>query len=705
MKSINCLIKRILSVLISIMMCLCFATPVAAANQKHITFSYTYFKHPEIARDSSGQYYISYYNFVQKEAYMDVNASDTAVLARGVALAPLPSMLFNQWTESYRDYSDPYNADFRMETKFSGSHVVFVLVDATKTTVVNGMRSYYYGDAEVIEKHIASGLTIALPTGSGRFHNARVASDVESNNASRVYPGDRYLETKESRYHVIVMEADPGAEIVKAKSLKLSPTKRTMSLGESFNITPIISPSNATYKSVSWSSSNTNVAVVDANGLVTCVGPGNCKITARTTDGSNKKAYCNITGPKPPSSVKVTGPKSIDYLGTAQMSATVNPWNAVNTAVTWSVVKGNGYVDPYSGLVTCTGAGDIKVQAMTTNGKKGTFTLKGPKAASSVKITGEKTIYLGQSIQLYSTVKPDNAIDKTVTWSIDKGNGTVDPATGVVTCNGAGDIKVRATTVNGKKTTFTIKGPKAPSSVKITGDKTIVLDGTAQLYATVKPDNAIEKEVTWSVVKGNGTVDPVTGLVTCHGAGDIRVQAMTSNGKKGTFTIKGPKAPSSVKITGEKNIVLGGTVQLSATIKPDNAIYKTVTWGIDKGNGTVDPVTGLVTCTGAGDIRVRATTPNGRKGTFTIKGPKAATSVSVKKSSYKLAVGESVQPTATVNPKGVIDSNVTWSSSDPAIATVTPDGTITAVAPGKVTILATAHNGKVGKCTITVSVP
>ncbi len=110
-----------------------------------------------------------------------------------------------------------------------------------------------------------------------------------------------------------------------------------------------------------------------------------------------------------------------------------------------------------------------------------------------------------------------------------------------------------------------------------------------------------------------------------------------------------------------------------------------------------------MTCTGAGDIKVRATAVTGKKGTFTIKGPKAATSVSVKKSSYKLAVGESVQPTATVNPKGVIDPNVTWSSSDPAIATVTPEGVITAVAPGKTTILATAHNGKVGKCTITVN--
>ena len=59
------------------------------------------------------------------------------------------------------------------------------------------------------------------------------------------------------------------------------------------------------------------------------------------------------------------------------------------------------------------------------------------------------------------------------------------------------------------------------------------------------------------------------------------------------------------------------------------------------------------------------------------------------------------QPTATVNPKNVIDSSVTWSSEDPSIATVSSEGLITAVAPGKTYIYATAHNGKVGKCTIT----
>ncbi|MBO4808325.1 MAG: Ig domain-containing protein [Lachnospiraceae bacterium] len=498
---------------------------------------------------------------------------------------------------------------------------------------------------------------------------------------------------------VTVVPGNSSGKDTPVKSIKLNQTKATMSLGERIQLTTIITPSNATDQGVTWSSSNTSVAVVDRNGFVYCVGAGNAKITATTIDGSNKKATCTITGPKQAASVKITGPKEIEYQGTAQLSAEVKPLNAVDKSVTWTIDKGNGEVDA-NGVVTCTGSGDIKVRATTSNGKKATYTLKGPKAASSVKITGPKEIDYQGTAQLTATVKPDNAVDKTVTWSIDKGNGEVD-ANGVVTCTGSGDIKVRATSANGKKATYTLKGPKAAASVKITGPKEIDFQGTAQLTATVKPDNAIDKTVTWSIDKGNGEVD-ANGLVTCTGAGDIKVRATSANGKKATYTLKGPKAAASVKITGEKNIALNGTVQLTATVKPDNAIDKTVTWEIEKGNGEVD-ANGVVTCTGAGDIKVRATTVTNKKGTFTIKGPKAASSVSVNKSSYKLAVGETAQPVATVKPANAIDLTVTWSSSDPAIATVAPDGTITAIAPGKVTILATAHNGKVGKCTITVN--
>lgn len=64
--------------------------------------------------------------------------------------------------------------------------------------------------------------------------------------------------------------------------------------GQTLQLVANIAPEDATDKNVSWTSHNTNVATVDANGLVTAVANGTCKITATTEDG-NKTAACSVT--------------------------------------------------------------------------------------------------------------------------------------------------------------------------------------------------------------------------------------------------------------------------------------------------------------------------------------------------------------------------------------------------------------------------
>lgn len=64
--------------------------------------------------------------------------------------------------------------------------------------------------------------------------------------------------------------------------------------GETVQLTATVTPENAADKSVTWASSNTNVATVDANGKVTAVANGTCTITVTTTDGE-KTATSTIT--------------------------------------------------------------------------------------------------------------------------------------------------------------------------------------------------------------------------------------------------------------------------------------------------------------------------------------------------------------------------------------------------------------------------
>lgn len=80
---------------------------------------------------------------------------------------------------------------------------------------------------------------------------------------------------------------------VAVTSIKVTPSLYTINVGDKYKLTATISPSNATDKSVIWSSDNTNVVCVDNNGNITGVSSGSAIVTAKTSNG--KTATCSIT--------------------------------------------------------------------------------------------------------------------------------------------------------------------------------------------------------------------------------------------------------------------------------------------------------------------------------------------------------------------------------------------------------------------------
>ena len=80
----------------------------------------------------------------------------------------------------------------------------------------------------------------------------------------------------------------------------------------------------------------------------------------------------------------------------------------------------------------------------------------------------------------------------------------------------------------------------------------------------------------------------------------------------------------------------------------------------------------------------------------------AVTSISLDKTSLTLEIGESYTLIATVSPSNATDKSVTWSSTNPSVASVS-GGKVTAKSEGATTITATAHNGKTAACTVTVN--
>lgn len=94
--------------------------------------------------------------------------------------------------------------------------------------------------------------------------------------------------------HTINVTLTPGD--VKVTNISLNTTSAQLyRYGGSVQLTATVSPSTASVKTVNWTSSNTSVATVDSNGLVSAAGAGTCTITCSATDGSGVKATCAIT--------------------------------------------------------------------------------------------------------------------------------------------------------------------------------------------------------------------------------------------------------------------------------------------------------------------------------------------------------------------------------------------------------------------------
>ncbi len=187
------------------------------------------------------------------------------------------------------------------------------------------------------------------------------------------------------------------------------------------------------------------------------------------------------------------------------------------------------------------------------------------------------------------------------------------------------------------------------------------------------------------------------------------VSVFSSCGGGGEDKPNGPITPANVSVTSvslskaEAELVIGNTLQLTATVNPSNATDKNVTW--NSSNATVATVTptGLVTAKAEGATSITASC-GGKSSTckLTVKKPAVAvTSVELDKTEITLVSEETYTLNATVKPDNATDKTVTWTSSKPDIAKVDNNGKVTSVKEGKATITAKAGE-KSASCIVTV---
>ena len=203
-----------------------------------------------------------------------------------------------------------------------------------------------------------------------------VASVDQTGKITALKPGITTItvETEDGGYTATCNVTVIDSSIVSVTGVKLSATVAELTIGNSKQLTAAISPTNATNKGVTWSSSNTNVASVSSSGVVVAKGEGTATITVKTDDGGYTTA-CTIRVSKPsPSVVAVTGVKlsaigiELPVGGSKRLSATITPSNATNKDVTWSSDNTSVAAVNASGLITAKGEGTATVTVRTGDG-------------------------------------------------------------------------------------------------------------------------------------------------------------------------------------------------------------------------------------------------------------------------------------------------------------------------------------------------
>ena len=169
----------------------------------------------------------------------------------------------------------------------------------------------------------------------------------------------------------LVSSCEPVDSTVYVQSVSLSETAVDMVEGDVLNLAAIVSPSDATNKNLSWSSSTADVASVD-NGKVTALKPGNAVITVKTEDGG-KTASCNVTVKNkgvPVQSVALDKSSAEMTEGDElTLVATIAPDNATNKNLSWSSSAADvASVD--NGKVTALKPGSAVITVKTEDGGK-----------------------------------------------------------------------------------------------------------------------------------------------------------------------------------------------------------------------------------------------------------------------------------------------------------------------------------------------
>lgn len=499
--------------------------------------------------------------------------------------------------------------------------------------------------------------------------------------------------------------------------ISLDPREFTLeTIGSSFTVKPVISPEDASDLGVVWESADTKVVSVASDGTVTAIGPGTTTVKATTNDGSfTSNCVVSVKSPAQHVSLDKTSLKLLEG-ESGKLTATVYPLNSTQKTLTW--------VSDHPDVASVDNEGNVTARKAGT----ATVTVKVAENVTAVckvtvisRVTGislsETTVELkpGETHQLTATVLPQNASNAEVTWYSDKESVATVSQSGLVTGVGPGETTVHAVTTDGGKMAsclVKVGTPVKGITLSVSSKTLYVGDPSLDISATLTPANATDKSLEWS------SSDPEVASIAPGAALRAVIKPLKPGKTTITATTKDGGFTASCEVTVKRHVsgvslnkasltlYVGETESLAATVAPEDASDKTVAWSSD--NSAVASVSnGKVTANKPGTAVIKVVTNDlSKEAACTVTVKRHAESVELSQKEIKLYLGENRSLTATVLPSDASDKNVTWSSSNPNVATVSTAGNVVSKSVGTTVItVKTADGGHQASCHVTVLEP
>lgn len=472
---------------------------------------------------------------------------------------------------------------------------------------------------------------------------------------------------------------------------------------------------------VFWSSEDTALAEVSAEGVVRAKAPGTVRIAA-SASGTSDVVTVIVTPPAVASVSISPSSASLTVGGSVQLQAAIlgaNGQPLSGRALSWrSSDEAVAKVDA-SGRVTGIAPGAAVITATSESRSTSAAVTVVAIPVAGVRVTpASASLVVGQTTQLAATATDASGTplrDRPVTWTSSNEDVATVSSSGLVIARAPGSATITAS-VDGKSAAATISVASVPV------ESVIVSPSPAQLT----PGQSVQLEVRVTDASGRLVTDrPISfssddpGVATVSGGGLVAGVApgtttvrATSDGKTGTTTVMVGAVPvGSVSVSpGSAELIVGGSTPLSAVVRDASGNTlgdRAVSWSSSNGSVATVSSSGVVSAVGVGSAIVFATA-EGKTGQSQIAvSPVPVASVSVAPPTSSIAIGQTVQLTATVrdaNGNPLDGRGVSWSSADPRIALVSGSGAVVGVSPGTVNVTATS-GGKSGSAAVTVQSP